>query len=366
MTRKQWAALCMTLLTLCLGGVIALVMLIDPFQIYHRATAFIPPIENGHQIYANAGIAKSYDYDSVIIGSSMTENFTPSHLDSLFGGRFVKLCINAGTPFNHKQMMDMAFDKRDLKTVFYGLDIEMMTYFYTTPKCEMPEYLYDRNPFNDVYYWFNKSVLTKYIPQCLKTLGQSDPHQRDTMYSWGDLYPYGKDVVIGDLQFSTKKVKQDPLQEDPELAQAYRLNLEHNLLPFITAHPDTQFILFFSPYSAMRWYQFCNEGLMQYYFNQKAAVVKALLPYENVRIYDFQAMTHWITDLDLYIDTSHYSPHINDAMAEMMSRDECRVRSVSDVLENNAAITDVVRQIRKAGCWPEHFPLAGDTPANPD
>ena len=345
----------MTLLLLGLGAIVGLVALIDPFQIYQKATAFIPPIDNGHQIYANAGIAKSYDYDSVIIGSSMTENYTPSHLEELFGGRFVKLCVNAGTPFNHKQMLDMAYEDHDLRTVFYGLDIEMMTYFYTMPKCEMPEYLYDRNPFNDVYYWFNTSVLTKYIPQCLKTLGQNDPDQRDTMYSWGHLYPYGREPVVGDLRFDGGIVEQAPIEESPALAQAFRLNVEHNLIPFIESHPETQFIFFFSPYSVIRWHQFYQQGNLQYYLNQKAAVTAALLPYENVRIYDFQAQEQWITNLDNYIDTSHFGPWINDEMAEAMSRDECRVTSAQDVYESSAILRSLVDQILAIGDLPEAF-----------
>ena len=345
----------MALLLLGWGLIVGAVVVIDPFQIYHQATAFIPPIENGHQIYANAGIAKSYDYDSVIIGSSMTENFTPSQLDTLFDGRFVKLCVNAGTPFNHKQMLDMAYEDHDLKTVFYGLDIEMMTYFYTTPKCEMPEYLYDKNPFNDVYYWFNTSVLTKYIPKCLKTLGQTDPNQRDTMYSWGDLYPYGKKAALGDLTFPSIQVMQTPILESPALSQEYKLNVEHNLLPFIEAHPETQFVFFFSPYSVARWYQFYEQGLMEHYLNQKAAVCAALLPYDNVRIYDFQSQAQWITDFNNYIDTSHYGPWINDAMAERMSRDECRVTDVDAVLSSSAVIRDLVSQILETGDMPETF-----------
>lgn len=83
--------------------------LVDPFEVYHKATAFIPPITNGTQNYSNAGIAKNYEYDSVVIGSSMTENFTPSQLDRLFGGQFVKLPINGGSPFNHKQMNGLRF-----------------------------------------------------------------------------------------------------------------------------------------------------------------------------------------------------------------------------------------------------------------
>lgn len=175
MNRKKWAALTLSLLGLSIGGTVALVAAVDPFEVYHKATAFIPPISNGTQIYSNAGIAKNYAYDSVVIGSSMTENFRPSQLDRLFGGQFVKLCVNAGSSFNHKQMMDMAFATHDVRRVLYGVDVEALTYFYKTPKCEMPDYLYDDDLFNDVSYWFNKSVLLTYIPECLATLGQSDP-----------------------------------------------------------------------------------------------------------------------------------------------------------------------------------------------
>ena len=141
MNRKKWAALTLSLLGLSIGGIVALVAAVDPFEVYHKAAAFIPPISNGTQIYSNAGIAKNYAYDSVVIGSSMTENFRPSQLDRLFGGQFVKLCVNAGSSFNHKQMMDMAFATHDVRRVLYGVDVEALTYFYKTPKCEMPDYL---------------------------------------------------------------------------------------------------------------------------------------------------------------------------------------------------------------------------------
>ena len=87
MTRKCWCLLTLVLLLLSLGGCMAAVIVIDPFEIYHKAEHFIAPIDNGTQIYSNAGIAKSYEYDSVIIGTSMTENFTPSQLDRLLAVR---------------------------------------------------------------------------------------------------------------------------------------------------------------------------------------------------------------------------------------------------------------------------------------
>ncbi|MDO5298061.1 MAG: hypothetical protein Q4F18_01430 [Clostridia bacterium] len=355
MTRKQWAALTLILLAGGLGGIVGSVVLVDPFEIYHQATAFIPPITNGTQIYSNAGIAKSYAYDSIVIGSSMTENFKPSQLDALFGGQFVKIPVNAGSPFNHKQMMDMAFSTHDVRRVLYGIDIELMTYFYTAPKCEMPDYLYDDNLLNDVQYWFNQSVLARYIPECLATLGRHSDTLRDDMYSWGDLYEYGKDAALRGFTISGDEVSQVPLESDPQLSQQTLLNVQYNLIPFIEAHPGTEFLFFFPPYSLARWVDFYQSGMLHYHMNQKEAIVSALLPYENVKIFDFQAQTDWITALDNYIDISHYGPWINEAMAQAICENRLRITSVSQAQENDAVIRRYVDFVRAQGAWPESF-----------
>ena len=351
MTRKRWAQLALVLLFLSLGGIIALVAWVDPFEIYHQATMFIPPITNGTQNYANAGIAKSYAYDSVIIGSSMTENFTPSQLDALLGGSFVKLCINGGSPYNHKQMMDLAFSTHDVTRVLYGADVEALTYFYTTPKTEMPEYLYDDDLFNDVRYWFNKSVLAKYVPQTLRTFGRTDPALRDTMYMWGDLYPYGKEAALANVRITAGAVEQEPPSDDPQLSQQSRLNVEYNILPYLEAHPDTEFIFFFPPYSLARWYEFYASGVLGYHLAQKEALVSRLLPYDNVRIYDFQAELSWITDLSNYIDAGHYGPWINDAIIEAVAADEYRVLRLADVQANDAVLRERTEELALAGEW---------------
>lgn len=355
MTRKQWALMSLALLLCSLFILISSVMLIDPFQIYHQATAYIPPISNGTQNYSNAGIAKSYAYDSIIIGSSMTENFRPSQLDSLLGGCFIKLPINAGSPYNHKQMMDMAFQTHKIDRVLYGIDLELMTYFYKTPKCEMPEYLYDNNLFNDTQYWLNRSVLFKYIPACLKTLGQNDPDQRDTMYTWGDMYSYGKSAALHGLTIDSSTFDQDLPNPIPTLAQQTKLNVEHNLIPYIEMHPDTEFIFFFPPYSVARWYEFYRQQQLGYHLNQKEGVIAALLPYENVQIYDFQAEFDWITNLDNYIDSGHYGPWINDQMIHYISKGKNQITHISQSAENNNLIRSLVEQIVSAGRWPDAF-----------
>ena len=71
------------MLILAIAGASLLVIFVDPFQVYRLATLYMPPIDNTTQVYANAGIARNYDYDSAIVGTSVTENFRPSQMDEL-------------------------------------------------------------------------------------------------------------------------------------------------------------------------------------------------------------------------------------------------------------------------------------------
>ena len=100
MKRKTWALASLALLLAAIAAICLTVIVIDPFQVYRPATRYLPPIDRTTQVYANAGVARSYAYDSAVVGTSVTENFRPSQMDSLLGGRFIKLCTSAGTAYN--------------------------------------------------------------------------------------------------------------------------------------------------------------------------------------------------------------------------------------------------------------------------
>ena len=108
MTPKRWCLLTAALLLLASAAVVLLVVVVDPYEIYHRALFYSPPYNSGTQVYSNAGVARSFTYDSIIVGSSVTENCTPSVYDAALGGRFVKLCMNGGLSRDHARMMDAA------------------------------------------------------------------------------------------------------------------------------------------------------------------------------------------------------------------------------------------------------------------
>ena len=88
---------------------------------------------------------------------------------------------------------------------------------------------------------------------------------------------------------------------------------------------------------------------------QKEAVIRILLDYDNVKIYDFQAELDWVTDLDNYIDAWHYGPWINDAIIERMVAGINRITDWTQARENDALLLRYTEYIEACSDWPEDF-----------
>ena len=323
MSRRAWLKVTLPLLIASLALLSLLVIAVDPFQIYRLSTHFIPPIDNTTQVYSNAGLVRNYAYDSAIVGTSVTENFRPSYMEERLGGRFIKLCTSAGTLYNHALLLRLAFQNHEMARVVYGLDVYSMVGAPDKTGSPVPFYLYDDNPANDVAYWLNRSVLAGFLPRCLRTWGRrQDDSIRDTMYSWAGRDEYGP-VALYNAQFT---VPEQMLPAGAHLANG-EANLKMHLLPFIEAHPETRFEVFFPPYSAAEWATMESRGTLEAVLALRSLAYDALSGYDNVTLYDFAAHADWVLDLSNYKDTTHYGAWINDAITDAIASGDGAVRS---------------------------------------
>ena len=347
MKRKTWALLTLLGLLSAFALISAVVIFVDPFQIYRLADAYVPPIDNTTQVYSNAGIARHYDYDSAIVGTSVTENFRPTQMDELLGGRFIKLCTSAGTAYNHALLLNLAFDTHDLKRVVYGLDVYSFIAEPDHTGSEMPFYLYDRNPFNDAQYWLNRSVLGSFLPRCLRAWGQTqDDSIRDSMYCWAGRDNYGL-VALYNAQFSPVA----PMRPADADVQKALVNLNTHVIPLLTAHPETHFDFFFPPYSAAEWSSMQAKGTLESMLTLRGVCYDVLSQYDNVTVYDFAAREDWVLNLDNYKDTLHYGQWINDAIVEDIAQGICTVENRAQLDASTAQLRAWANELIAAGRW---------------
>ena len=95
---------------------------IDPLFHYHKPlTNYEYPISN--ERYQNDGITRHFEYDSIITGTSMAQNFKTSEADQMFHANFIKVCFSGGRFKEIKDNLRRAYDAdKNIKYVIASLD----------------------------------------------------------------------------------------------------------------------------------------------------------------------------------------------------------------------------------------------------
>lgn len=315
--------------------IILLVVVVDPFFHYHK------PLKNvyyiiDNQLSQNPGIAKNFEYDSVILGSSMTVNFDTDLFAETMGINAVKLSYNAAYPKDNDSIMRLVKQSsNEIKQVFLGIDINTYKAKPGITAYPVPEYLYDDSFMNDVYYLLNKDVFLDYI--LLPQIRRESTRLNEIYWFWQNV-PCGKEMVAASYQ--PPKIFSDMLPED-----TYRDNIEENMqtyiLPYIESMPETQFTVFFPPYSVLYWYTKYADGSLAAELEGEKHIMEILLSYSNVRVYFFQNQFDFITDLDNYSDYTHYTHEMNDQMTIWFAQDDCPYEVTPD---NYGAVLDEMKE----------------------
>ena len=301
-------------------AVIALVVYVDPFFHYHKPLSGFP-YQVDNQLSQNPGMAKNMEYDSAILGSSMTVNFNTHWFEELMGLDTIKLSYSAAFPKDQANIMEIIFEHNpDVKKIFLGIDVITYTGAVDQTKYPIPEYLYDENLLNDVSYVLNKDVLLNYV---LRPIADPEPTDLATVYaSWWTEEYYSEEWVLHNYT-SPKQV------EEVTAADAYIPSVEENLTvnicPYIEANSQTEFVIFFPPYSILYWNDVLKENHLEATIEEYRYIANRLNAYDNVEVYFFPDREDIILDLNHYADYSHYHPDFNRVMTECFATGECLV-----------------------------------------
>lgn len=302
--------------------VAGVVVFIDPFFHYHKPLKSFPYVVDD-QVDMNPGLARHMDYDSILLGSSMTVNFNTDWFESYMGLKTQKLTYNGAYPKDQSNIMDIVFDAKGntVKRVFLGIDEMNYSGGVDETKFPITEHLYDKNPLNDVKYIFNKDVVLNY---CLKPLvDRSDATQWNLIYPfwWQDEH-YSKALVLMFYE-PCQTVAVPP--EVHSFDAAIEANLSTNIIPYIEAHPETTFTCFYPPYSILYWNDVNNRKELDTVIQKYRYMTRRLLEYDNVEVCFFQNNEDVICNLNNYADYTHYHGRICEYMVQCFENGEHRV-----------------------------------------
>ena len=316
---KQFFTASVILLLACVLAVVVF----DPFFQYHKPLKGLKAVLTDKE-YQCVGYLKTFDYDSVIAGSSVSENYNNGWFDQGFGCKSIKAIRSYGATADLCYLLDIAFEHQDLKYVFYNLDPSALEAdpetTYELTGC--PMYLYDDNYVNDVRYWLNKGVLMEKIPYLIANSLMGD-YDENNSYNWAQWKEFNSDMILG---LYIRKPSVSEMKPRDYYEDLLRKNLDL-LTDRITAHPETEFYIFVPPYSMLWWDNIYREGDTEAYLYNMEQAMKTLLAYENVKMFYFQNDREIITDLENYMDILHFSPEINHYICDSLIAGKRQVNS---------------------------------------
>ena len=249
------------------------VYIFDPFYHYHKPIKPLKAVLTQAE-YQVIGTLRTFDYDSLIVGSSMAENYNNRWFDEIFNCTTIKAVKPGANTSDLLYLLEEAYNANKIENIFYTLDVSALT---TTIQEHfvndgMPLYLYNKNPFDDIKYLFNKHVIFEDIPYMIANSFIGD-------YDEGDSFNWAKYKEFGNI-YHTLKEEKEPEKDLNEYGKYVDYNLD-KLENLIKVHPETNYIFMIPPYSYLWWYEAYMYGDMDLNFYALEQAFTRLLKYKS-------------------------------------------------------------------------------------
>ena len=343
-------------------AVIAFNAWVDPFQHYRKAARFPARFYPAWQRYENPGLAKHYDYDRVVTGSSLMENLVPAEVDRTLGGKTINLSVSAQTAYDAGQLLRVALETGKTRHIVMNLDYNAFSGApdrsgFTDP---FPKYMYDDSRWNDLPYVLGIGTLRKSLETALGlkwTRFSTDPKR---MWYWAEGYQFFAGKAVQALDPANLNAR---FRQPDRTLEGMKASFEANLAPLIERYPGTRFTFVYAPYAILVWLDFQQRNQVEVTLAFREWLFERTRGHANVEIYDFHAEPSIVMDLDHFTDIYHYSPKLSRAIVE--ARAAGRYTLTREMLDgNNAWLRKAARETSAAAVIAEA--LARPAPETPD
>lgn len=318
MKAKLWNVIVLSSVCLILALIAISTTIIDPFLHYHKPLDGLEyPMKD--ERYQNDGIARWYEYDAIITGSSMVQNFKTSELNDLLDVNSIKIAFSGATYYELHNNIERALNyNSDVKLILCSIDPNRL--LSEADKNEYdgyPEYLYDMNPFNDVNYVLNKEVIPKTIAVLNYTKAGEKTPTMDQYGSWSKYKVFGKEAVFATLA-DLPEFEEERVFSEEEL-ETIEENVVKNIAELARENPQVDFYLFYPPYSICFWEALYNTKQLNAQISAEKLATELLVNIPNIYLYGYADKIEIVSNLDNYTDSLHYSEEINSEILRMIA-----------------------------------------------
>ena len=280
--------------------------------------------------FVDSGLIENYNYDTLIVGSSMTQNFDMNLFRSELGVRPLHVGMGGIRANEIQKLIALAYETGKADRFYVCVDLHMFSTDDGTS--HYPEYLFRKDILSRLRYLFSYEVWFRYIPidivfMVLDLFGVKLPEKIennrsvDKLEDWRLDFPetsVGEAAVLKNYvekQYSVSEV------DVTDLFQRMKKKIDSFLEGFSLDRGSHVF--FFPPYSELFWIDARNSGYFEVYLQAKQYFVEQVTK-QNAVVFDFQS-AECTLDLRNYRDTTHYLPAVNDWMVRCFANGDYRV-----------------------------------------
>lgn len=318
-----------------------LLLSVDPLSINSKPGSE-PEFYIKEMRYQAAGIAKHAEFDSAIVGTSMAANFNAPEASELIDGTFYNLSLEGSLLAERQVLIRYLLEKKNIRTLIVSLDgattfqrnkgipVNSWDYLYNAHSID------DLKPYTNFKYFKYLNCHTTYkndtfawvFGTCPKHKIVSDPHQLTEWQSslshnarFGGLEKWVANKTNPQIVSSTEQIRQavDMLSDESKIVDLLPdINLQDyeqfalHIMPLVESHPETRFVFYFPPYSALKYAidRQTQNRQFNHYTDFVREIVGNLDRHKNMEIYWF-ADQEFVKDMANYKDITHYHGDFN-------------------------------------------------------
>lgn len=303
----------------------SVIYLRDPLQVWHKN--FKGPETYSHIRHSAKALIRNYDFDSVIIGNSHSENTSAKMAENLLGGKFFNLSISGSTMKEKQIILNYLFKQKRIKKVVYIVDIHYQELKKEAKAFSLDNYdfLYNENPFDDYRVYLNNKYIyctlgLAKISSCTKTIANMDKpyaweNNQRHMARFGGFNKWIENKKDGQIKEAFEIIMNTSLEiASQDVNAQYKIDLKkyvnEGLISLIESNPDIEFYLVIPPVSNIELAISIRNGT----FNKQKVLLDYLVMqsqnYSNLKIYAFDDENS-IGKVENYKDLFHFNPQIN-------------------------------------------------------
>ena len=291
--------------------------------------------------YAIPGLIRHNVNEVAVVGTSTIQDFDEDYFKRSWGSEISRYPLLGGAGYEQRHILEaLLHTKNPPTTIIWGLDFTAFRGSLNRIRwAQFPEHLYKPDALIFPRYIFSFETfyrLLRLIPDYNKTY---TPDSR-LKYEKENL-EYSKKAVFKSYCGKGKARRLNDLQSHDYTTQQSQIKI-HIVNPIKQAS-DTEFILFFPPYSAVQYAEFQHANLLNDFLRFRLFVFDAVRELPNAKLYDFQSVGHIVQDLDRYRDPLHYGPTTTQWMADQFKQ-ETHLLTSKNFEERQRTILDLAAQ----------------------